>query len=431
MEISEAVPTATLASADGAPPDSRARSGGFTSTIAVVAVAEAAVRVPQGHTARWSLSEKESRQVDVCVQWVPDGPKGGDVVVWDPNAPEPEQPTTTYAYARHVSCWGSHMAEEPGTLVLRLSNEFSWRTAKTVRLQLSASPGAGASTPAAGGTRAASSAAEEGALKAALDDLAPKLAQACEQVAQLSATNAELRTRMSSEAQQALRGEIARLRAQLAELAEPEPEGAGAAPTGDRPPRPPMAAARAPPSVHDLLVEHGLVEFEDRLIALGATAAIHLAQLDESDVASLGVSEVQRVAFESMLMKCEPPPVVEDSLVRVSSAAEKRSQDAAEELQRQRSNQTNPDAETAASDDSEILTRVNTLQLMAARLTPQLSDGEQECSICMESHESATGVKCTGDETHYVCLSCTCLYVESQVPTQAILCEYAKHETYS
>ena len=50
----------------------------------------------------------------------------------------------------------------------------------------------------------------------------------------------------------------------------------------------------------------------------------------------------------TVLMTCEPPPVVEDSLVRVSSAAEKRSQDAAEELQRQRSNQTNPDAETAA-----------------------------------------------------------------------------------
>ena len=61
-----------------------------------------------------------------------------------------------------------------------------------------------------------------------------------------------------------------------------------------------------------------------------------------------------------------------------------------------------------------MLTRVNTLQLMAARLEPQPSDGEKDCSICMETHDSATGVKCTGDETHYVCLSCLCLYVESQ-----------------
>jgi hypothetical protein len=41
----------------------------------------------------------------------------------------------------------------------------------------------------------------------------------------------------------------------------------------------------------------------------------------------------------------------------------------------------------------------------------------QDCSICMATHDSATartGVKCTGDETHYVCLSCLCLYVESQ-----------------
>ena len=38
----------------------------------------------------------------------------------------------------------------------------------------------------------------------------------------------------------------------------------------------------------------------------------------------------------------------------------------------------------------------------------------QDCSICMETHDSATGVKCTGDEPHYVCLSCLCLHVESQ-----------------
>ena len=124
--------------------------------------------------------------------------------------------------------------------------------------------------------------------------------QAREQVAQLTAANAELQTRMSSPAQQGLRDEIARLRAQLAE------QQAAAAPTAARPPRPgpPAAATPAPPSVHDLLVEHGLVEFEDRLTALGATATIHLAQLDESDIADLGVSEAQRAAFESSNFSC-------------------------------------------------------------------------------------------------------------------------------
>ena len=181
MEISEGVPTLTLASADGPPPRSEVTANsasGFSSTVAVVATSEARVRVAQGHTARWAVSEKESRQVDVCVQWVPDGPEEeeDDGDCWDPNAPTPpEPPPPAYAYARHVACWGSHMAEEPGTLVLRLSNEFSWRTSKTVSLQLSASPGAAA--PGAAKVDAALVRAEEGSLKAALDDLAPKLAE--------------------------------------------------------------------------------------------------------------------------------------------------------------------------------------------------------------------------------------------------------------
>ena len=79
----------------------------------------------------------------------------------------------------------------------------------------------------------------------------------------------------------------------------------------------------------------------------------------------------------TVLMTCEPPPVVEDSLVRVSSAAEKRSQDAAEELQRQRSNQTNPDAETAAGwsisrDGSEFPVETNVVDPCLVRFQSKL-----------------------------------------------------------
>ena len=88
---------------------------------------------------------------------------------------------------------------------------------------------------------------------------------------------------------------------------------------GGAPPAPPAAPAAGgaaggaaagggglavAPTVHDLLVAYGLQEFEDRLLALGASAPVHLAQLDDSDIAQLGASDAQRSAFAAMLAQC-------------------------------------------------------------------------------------------------------------------------------
>ena len=55
--------------------------------------------------------------------------------------------------------------------------------------------------------------------------------------------------------------------------------------------------------VHDLLVCYGLQEFESRLIALGATALIHLSQLNEGDIVHLGANDAKRRAFLTMLTR--------------------------------------------------------------------------------------------------------------------------------
>eukprot|EP01043_Picozoa_sp_COSAG02_P007258 COSAG02_NODE_215_length_28614_cov_43.077047_7_plen_1563_part_00 len=365
-----------LESTEGACPEPMLPRGGVASTLSVSEGAEFRMPVPGGAaTASWSIDETNRRQVDVAVLFLPEGAHLAD--------------PSRVAYVRYVSCYGSYSTDQPGTLLLRLSNQFSWRSSKTVNVRLSVSPGAGASP-------------EQQDSQAAIQDLGLKLTDATQDVVQLKATNGELQARLAStpQAPADLLAELQQLRAQVASI----PHQAAV----------PMAAHSG--TVHELLQEHGLTEFEERLLALGATSTVHLSQLDQTDFSALGVTEAQRAAFESMLLRCEQPAVIEDSLERVSSAAEKRSQRVAEELRRQRSNGVNPSGAAAqmAPDDSDILTRVNTLQIMASRQDPQPSDGEQDCSICMETFESSQGVKCGGDDSHYVCLSCLCLYIQSQ-----------------
>ena len=377
-ELSQA-DVVTLESTDGDCPETMVPRGGVTSSLSVSGTAEFSMPVPGGATtAAWSIDEADQRQVDVLVLFLPEGSRPAD--------------PAGVAYRRHTSCYGSYSTDQAGAVLLRLSNEFSWRSSKTVNVRLSVTQ-----DPAAGAAPGQQSS------QAAVQDLGLQLTDAAREMAQLKAANSELRARLASTppAHADVLAELQQLRAQVASMSQQAPV---------------RAAAHSGGTVHELLEEHGLAEFEERHIALGATSTVHLSQLDEADFSELGVTEAQRAAFESMLLKCETPAVIADSLERVSSAAEKRSQHAAEDLRRQRSNAVNPSGAAAqmAPDDSEILTRVNTLQLMASRQDPQPSDGEQECSICMEAFDSAQGVKCAGESPHYVCLSCLCLYIQSQ-----------------
>ena len=380
-----------------------------SSSFAVLDVAETRVQVVPGQNTTWRLDELNGRQVDFVAYFLPPGGAPPD--------------NAARRYGRHTRCYGQHLAEAEGQIALCLSNEFSWRNSKLVNMHVGTGAGAGShAAPAAARTPSAlmrataveQSAEGESSLKAVVEDLGAKLADARSKVGRLTTVNGELSARLAfgSQGDAALRAEVEQLRAQVAST--------GAGGVG---------------SVHDLLVAHGLEAFEDKLRALGASAPVHLAQLDESDIAQLGVSDSQRTAFEAMLAKCEPPPMVEDSLVRVSSAAEKRSQAAREELTRQSSNKTNPAAAAAAASaggggsDADILTRVNTMVAMAASMadTPAADgeggepepEGERDCSICMEAHDPSMGVRCSGDSPHYVCLSCLCLYIEGQCEPSA------------
>eukprot|EP01044_Picomonas_judraskeda_P020499 COSAG03_NODE_4577_length_1506_cov_1.218195_1_plen_368_part_01 len=301
----------TLESTDGDCPETMVPRGGVTSSLSVSGTAEFSMPVPGGATtAAWSIDEADQRQVDVLVLFLPEGSRPAD--------------PAGVAYRRHTSCYGSYSTDQAGTVLLRLSNEFSWRSSKTVNVRLTVTQ-----DPAAGAAPGQQSS------QAAVQDLGLQLTDATREMAQLKAANSELQARLAATppAHADLLAELQQLRAQVASMSQQAPVRAAAAHSGG--------------TVHELLGEHGLAEFEERLIALGATSTLHLSQLDEADFSELGVTEAQRAAFESMLLKCETPAVIADSLERVSSAAEKRSQHAAEELRRQRSNAVNPSGAAA------------------------------------------------------------------------------------